>query len=515
MIQRYYDVVVLGTGLPGLLVGALVAKRGFRALVLGQGHLPTHYEAGGRRWPRRPHRFLSAQSPVAQRVLSEIALQPALRRRSTPVEPSFQVILPRQRVDMTTEPAFLAREFDREFPTVKRALEDFHAAVRREMGALDRALSRSLVFPPETFFERRELARAIAGLRTDRHGHGPDLLGELSSEHPFREVVATPAAFAVDVDPASLSRLGLLRAYGAWWLGATQLEGGTPWLEDALVAKICAANGEVRRDQRAESIALRRGRVEGVVLARAAERIGCRHLIDTGPAPALRALLPERGTGLGELLERLQEPVPKRVRYALHMLLRPEAVPEGLAQDAFLVGEEAGEILGRLRLQLGPEGDEHEGEAVRRLSVEVLLPASLAGRDAAQLRGLRERLLARLRVLLPFLDEHLVLLDSPHDGRDAYDPRAARELPAKDPWTRGPRTMEAQYAYAASGALGVAGLPIRTPLRGLLLAGPHTAPGLGEEGAFLAAWGAARLVVRSDRRRAFLRRPARFAKPAL
>ncbi len=514
MIQRYYDVVVLGTGLRGLLAGALVAKRGFRVLVLGQGHPSADYEAGGRRWPRRPYRFVAARSPIAQRVLADIALHQELRRRSQPLEPSFQVILPSQRLDVTTEPAFLASELDREFPTVKRALEDFHALTRREMAALDRALARPLVVPPETFFERRELARAVAGRRTGRDGQGPDPLGELSREHPFREVVATPAAFSVDLDPASLSTLGLLRAYGSWWLGATRLEGGYGWLEGALIAKIRAANGEVRASQRAESLEIRRGAVQGLELARTGERVGCRHLVETGSVEGLQTLLPHRGAELGELFARQGEPTPRRLRYVLHVLLRPEAVPEGLAPDAFLVGEAPGEVLGRLRLQLGPEDERHEGEPVRRLSVEVLLPARL-GREPAALGRLRERVLAKLRRLLPFLDEHLILVDSPHDGRGVDDPRAAVERPASDPWSRGPDTMEAQYATPATGALGVAGLPLRTPLRGLLLAGPHAAPGLGEEGAFLTAWSAARLVDRGDRRRAFLRRPARFAKPTL
>ena len=56
------------------------------------------------------------------------------------------------------------------------------------------------------------------------------------------------------------------------------------------------------------------------------------------------------------------------------------------------------------------------------------------------------------------------------------------------------------------GYLGLAGEPIRGPIERTLLVGPSVLPGLGQEGRLLAAWAAARLVTRSDRRKARMRR---------
>ncbi|MEM1415201.1 MAG: hypothetical protein AAGH15_09885 [Myxococcota bacterium] len=504
MIHSHYDVIVLGTSLRGLLSGALLAKRGFRVLVLGQGELPFRYAAGGRTWPRRPYTFLAAHSPVARRVLSELTLLQLFRRRAAAMDPSFQVLLPRQRFDVTTEPAFLGRELEREFPAVKRALEDFHASVRRRMGELDRVMERDLVFPPETFLERRELARATAHLPAD--GDASDPLAELALGHPFRQAVATPAAFASDLDPSELPVLGGLRGYGAWWLGSARLEGGYEWLESALVERITTANGEVRRRESVESIEVRRGVVQGVTLSRAGERISCGHLVAAGSALGLRRLLPDRGAALGELFERLGEPTARRHRYVLHALVRAEAVPEGLARNAFLVGPEPSAETGRVRLELGPMGETHEDVPVRRLTAEVLTTSDHA------LGALRERLLARLEDAIPFLREHLLLVDSPHDGRGVDDVRTGTELPVDEPWSRGPSTMTPLFAHPVRGALGVTGLPLRTPLKRLLLGGPHAAPGLGEEGAFLTAWGVARIIAHGDRRRTLLRRQARWSK---
>ena len=56
------------------------------------------------------------------------------------------------------------------------------------------------------------------------------------------------------------------------------------------------------------------------------------------------------------------------------------------------------------------------------------------------------------------------------------------------------------------GYLDIAGEPIRGPIPGSFLVGPTVLPGLGQEGQLLAAWGAARIVTRGDRRRQRMRR---------
>jgi hypothetical protein len=47
---------------------------------------------------------------------------------------------------------------------------------------------------------------------------------------------------------------------------------------------------------------------------------------------------------------------------------------------------------------------------------------------------------------------------------------------------------------------------VRTPLGGAFVVGPGTMPALGQEAEVLAAWSAARLVTRTDRRRERMRR---------
>jgi len=108
--------------------------------------------------------------------------------------------------------------------------------------------------------------------------------------------------------------------------------------------------------------------------------------------------------------------------------------------------------------------------------------------------------------VVPFLREHLLLLDSPHDGRKPWA-RDPSSLAGTEPLERrGPRTTTAVHAFPVTTALSVCAMPVRTPLRGLLLANQQVAPGLGVEGELLAASSAAQLVRRSDRSRDWMRR---------
>jgi hypothetical protein len=66
--------------------------------------------------------------------------------------------------------------------------------------------------------------------------------------------------------------------------------------------------------------------------------------------------------------------------------------------------------------------------------------------------------------------------------------------------------MRVVHAFPVTTALSVCAMPVKTPLRGLLLCNQQVAPGLGLEGELLAAVSAAKIVRRSDRSRDWMRR---------
>ena len=76
MSDRYYDVVVLGADLAPLTCAALLAKRGFRVLLLGQDDPEPSYPIASFKLPRRLAQWAFAHTPVSQRIVSELGLGP-------------------------------------------------------------------------------------------------------------------------------------------------------------------------------------------------------------------------------------------------------------------------------------------------------------------------------------------------------------------------------------------------------------------------------------------------------
>ena len=73
MTHKHYDVVVLGRSIGALTAAALLARRDFTVLVLGQGERPPAYRLEARTLRRRAFTMLAATSPAWRRVVVELA----------------------------------------------------------------------------------------------------------------------------------------------------------------------------------------------------------------------------------------------------------------------------------------------------------------------------------------------------------------------------------------------------------------------------------------------------------
>ncbi len=502
-MTSFYDVVVLGARLSTLSAAALLAKRGFRVLVLGEGEPAPTYEVEDITLPRGPYTFLAAHSPVARRIFSELALHPTFRRRATSPDPVLQIAIPKHRFDLPASDEELVREIEREFPAVKRPIEDFHRETLRASDELDRLFERDLSWPPATFLERRELARLAAHQRFDRDGGARDLLAELPEQHPFRLAVRAPLAFATNADPEQTNALRTTRLYAARLRGAAALDGGWACLREMLVEKVRTHGGEVREREHANRIHINRQRATGVRLAASGDTAGASFVIAGGDIASTLRLLPDRRP-FEEVFERLGEPHPRFFRYVVSAVIEEEGVPVGMDREVVLVRDQKKPLWGDNLLRVERFPADAAGRVI--LTSEALLPRRGVEEVPGYLEAARERILRSIEELVPFLREHLLYVDSPHDGLDAEAPREKRLIPPLEPWTRGPEHMRAVYGYPVTTALGTCAMPVRTPVKRLLLCNDQVVPSLGDEGELLAAWSAARIVTRSDRKKEWMRR---------
>ena len=506
-MAKHYDVAILGAGIGALAAAALLARRSWRVLVLGQGWRPPTYQLGGVTLARRPFTFLAGSSPAWGRVLVELAQSQTFRRRVTPLAPMFQVLAPRLRLDVPPDVALFAREIDRAFPEVRRVVDELYAELARANAAADAAFEKDLVWPPGSFWERRETLRVAASLpRFDGH-RAPLLLAEFPRDHAYRAIVEVPARFASSA--TDLGEFAVARLHGAWTRGVSRLTHGEDELVDFLVERVRAHGGEARLTDRAVRVVHRRGRVAGVVIDGDDDMTGVGFVVTDHTARALLDLTsdfdpPRRA------LAALPHLLPVERRFVVTLVVRDEGLPAPLADESFLLpgwpqrGPDAAAPLVHLQRRRDPCG----------IAGATLLVAEalFAEESALPVTRAREAVLGALEALLPFVARHYLLVDSPHDGRPVWDYRSGQRTDvARTALRPGGGSLEAEpmaprWRVEPPAFHGLGAEPVRTPLAGAFVVGPSALPALGQEGELLAAWSAARLITRTDKRKEQMRR---------
>ena len=505
-MAKHYDVVVLGAGIGALSTAALLARRSWRVLVLGQGERPAHYVYDKLPHARRPFTFLAGASPAWARILAELAQSQTFRRHVRSLDPMLQVLEPRVRLEIPPDSQLFGRELDREFPEVRRVVDELYAELARTNEVVDAAFQRDVVWPPGTFWERRETSR-VAATMPHFHEGAKDLLAEFPHEHPYRSVVLTTVRFASDLAPP-FPPLSVARLHGAWTRGVSELLRGEADVTDFLVDRVRAHGGDARLGERASYIATRHGKVTGVVLEGDEEVTGVQFVVTEGSSPSVLELARDYRPSR-RALDARPELALESNRFVTSFLVRREGLPAPLATESFLLSGSAPDraVAPIVHLQISP--DERTPEGMVLLVAESFVSGRLEPKDLARTRA---SVVAVVESFLPFIERHYVAIDSPHDGLPLWDYRSGKRVLVDRTKVRpGGGTVEAETMVPQlrvhGGSLeGVGGEPIRFPLAGAFGVGRSILPGLGQEGELLAAWGAARTITRTDRKKEKMRR---------
>lgn len=505
MTTKHFDVIVLGRSIGALTAAALLARRDFTVLVLGQGERPPNYRFDKRVLSRRAFTMLAATSPAWLRVIAELAQSQTWKRRVQPASPMMQILAPRLRLDVPPDMALFGREIDREYPELRRLVDDLYAELARVNGAADEAFARDALWPPGTFWERRETNRYASMLPHIRAEPDADLLAEFPRGHFFRQIVSASVLFATDLSslppPFAVARL-----HGAWTRGLLTLARGAEELEEFLVERIHAYGGRFLEGERAASIHVRRGAATGVVIDGDDHPTGAGFIITDADGEAIATL--SGGEGIHKRAQREWPRITSSVgRYVLSLVVRKEGLPTPLGPEIFLFpGERRAAAPPRPLIHLQRGGRVGTNEDEELLVAEVILP----DRGPLSLVDARHAVLSAIAAELPFIEQHLCVVDSVHDGLPVWVYENGRRRSVERAALKGASTlaepMVRQLEVDPPGYLGLGGEPIRGPIERTFLVGRSVLPGLGQEGQLLAAWGAARLITRSDRKKERMRR---------
>jgi phytoene dehydrogenase-like protein len=492
---NHYDLIVLGCDIAGLVAAALVARRGKRVLVIPQGPAGGTYRLGGRELRLSDAPAVAMQSPAVQRVFTELGLWQQIRRQIAVVSGLVHLVLPDQRLDVTTAEGNLAEETAREWPDddVDAAWGLWHRWSTATDEVLDALLSSDNALVADGFWSRRSLSRIASQLP------GPDLdeLEPLPPDHPMRRAATAMEPWLQHLTPAQLGKAASLRLRSRWAAGPHDVPDGDAGIRRALLQRLELHSGEVKPDLRVAELTLRRGKVSGVSLLGKRDRYGCDHMIvSTDPNALLQGML-EPGQIPKPLALARQAIDAIAHRFVMHVEIDERGLSPALAGMCVCVPEStpatsedddatqwAAHGVGHTYVR--PSAGSSDG--LRHLTITRIVAA---GDDLSQMR---ERVLADLdeRGVLPFCHDYVQLMHSPHDDRDPTDGRG-RVRNDLGP-TSVAQPMAPLWMVQAAPSLGVGVLPHASGLRNLYLASRLTLPGLGLEGEFAAGTMAAGLV---------------------
>lgn len=514
MASRYYDAIVLGRSLGALTAAALLSRRDFRVLLLGQGQRAQTYRFDRRVLCRRPFVLLGGSSPTFRRVLQELACAPQFKRRTHNLDPMFCVLGDGRRVEVPPDMELFTREVDREFPEVRQVVDELYTTLAQVNAAADAAFERETVWPPASVWEKFETGRIAYALPFVRAERSLDLLGKFPRGHAFRDLVYVPAQFATHLaTPADqLPPFALARLHGAWTRGIQALAQGEDELTDFLRERIEAQGGVVDLTGRARALVIRHGAAAGVLEEAADDPTGSGVVISDQYGEALAEL--SGGQGVTKSARRDWPRLSAEAgRFVVSVVVRRALLQAPLGKIAFVLPKAQSRRDPRrpiVRLDCVDPTAFPDAPSNARDEMLLVAEALLPSRGALTLLEAREAVLAMLRDALPFLDQHLVCVDSPHDGLPLYDysSGARREVDRVHLTgaAAGPEPMERLWAVDPAGYLDLSAEPVRGPIPGTFLVGKTVLPALGQEGELIAAASVARIVTRGDRARQRMRR---------
>ncbi len=476
----HYQIVIVGTDLAGLVFGALCAKRGYRVLILGQGTSGALYEQQGHTLVRRLDLIYGLQSPPVRRVFEELSLGLELRNLPRAQEPAYQVLLPKARLDISSQDRVLQRELRREFPEQVQAIGEFYRTVADVDAKVEEVLRLRPTMPPSGLVERFAIRRLTARFPfLEDEWAMDDPLQRLPHGSPLRAMVHAPFRFVSGMLPAKPYPATFVRAVTELGKGTYTFDKGPDALRDLFLDLVKQGAGDVLTKASAVQIDMRRGKAVAVVLRDRRQVIGCDLLVCNTDPKRFFHLIP-------------QEVQDEEYHHAIHMLqpvyytfvgnfvVRARAIPEALARHAFAVHdlllplEEDNCVHIARDADIGGSAEERE---LRLITASMRVPLHAASGGPRTAEHLLDRLQRRVEETIPFLSEHLVFRDTPwlRAGQDG-------EMADVDP-----TELQPCYGEAIAQTLGTSPVATQTGYKNILLGGNASFCGLGHDGPYVAA----------------------------
>ncbi|MFH1533284.1 MAG: NAD(P)-binding protein [Pseudomonadota bacterium] len=476
MSTSYYDIVVVGTDLSGLVFAAQAARAGYRTLVLGHEGRPGTYPIGEAKGLRElPLLYGFETSNLLRGVFRDLGLYHEMRNRPERADPYFQAVTAKAWYSHPGDPDLLDRELAREFPGREREIRGFLKRIADDNRDSEGLLEVLPPLPAVGWGAGRHLRKVL------RAHDAEDRLGvqlPFPDDVDYYAVASGLAAMMAPmrpkpINPFTLSRL-LHHAHGGFY----HFPGGMDGFRQLFVGRITSRGGTYRPQAAVSSILLNRRLATDIRLARGQERISYKMLVcNSSPRRFFDRIPPElQSKKAGALLATLE---PAYARYVVNLVVDPELLPDAFGRHLLLITSARKDLVGTNLLWLVRTDPEAGAEPGSRATISAFchipvdqLPGVEEGFD-----DLNRRILRAVQRIAPFLTADRVEINTPYlarnreSGKLVLDPVEVREI----------------YDTPHEGTLDLSPVPFQTEYKNILILGDAACSALGLEGALLAA----------------------------
>jgi phytoene dehydrogenase-like protein len=477
----HYHIVIVGTDLGGLVLGALCAKHGYRVAVLAQGGAPTTYQLRGQPMVRRVPLHYGLQSPPVRQVFERLSLGLELRNLPRRLEPGFQVVLPSGRVDVPTDASALQSEFDREFMGDGDRIQSFFHRVAEIDQQVEQVLDLGVRLPPQGLVESyrfRRLVRQYPFL--DDAWAIEDPLDKFPRGHPFRAFIHALFRFCSGMVPARPYPASFVRVINELRRGVYGFDSGPDTLRNLFLDIIMNA-GDVHHRAWVSQVEVRRNRATHLLLRDRRQVIGCDVLICNTEPKRFFDLIPleQQRQQYHHDIHMLQ---PIYYTFTGNFVVHARAIPEGMSRHVFIVSDPEQALDEDNLLHLARDaasGPSTPTTQARTLSASMRVPTSAVAQGATGARQLLDQLQSKVETVVPFLNDHLINRHCPWVSEPIHGHHATNSLD--------PTALQPAYGEAIDHTLGSSPLSPTTGYNNLMVASDAAFCGFGNDGPYMAA----------------------------
>lgn len=434
-METAYDILVIGSGISGLISAALLAKTGARVAVVGDIGKPASYEKNGYIFNERPFPITGLHGGPLGMVLDEIGLPKGIFRTDAI---SYQVVLPDERIDICEGTGLFHEEMRRCFPRDIDKVSAFYSHTSDLSGKIDQVMELN----PFSFrlFLPTGINRGKKSIQ--------DVIEKFSSGQRFQSFIRAQLS-SFSFMPGGISLIAASSILESSRKGLYCMEGGSDALRTLLLKKIKNLGGDIIA-ARVRDISRNGNRW---LLRTEDEAFSGRAVIGNIDAMTFCNLFLDGGKKYLRKVERIE-----KIAYPLtiNIGVKDAGIPTGMAENIVMLRDYKKDYHSDnlLFMQITPSVD-------GRRSMSITCKVSKEDYSIKEkLKEITEKMLEGVEELCPFIDIHTEVVDirSPEPGWDGI------------------------YSTTLSQRMGVGVLPPEIVRGEILFAGPEVFPTLGFDG---------------------------------